>query len=74
MKTDTSKQIAVLPSLTKAQLLPIWAENFHTDPPPKLRKELMVPILLTVSGPLSSFSKYLLPKRRINLNGWCTGS
>jgi hypothetical protein len=37
--------IATLPSLTKAQLLPIWAENFPTDPPPKLRKELIVPIL-----------------------------
>jgi hypothetical protein len=41
----TSEQIAILPTLTKAQLLPIWAANFHTDPPPKLRKELMVPIL-----------------------------
>jgi hypothetical protein len=40
-----SEQIATLPSLNKAQLLAIWAENFSTDPPPKLRKELMVPVL-----------------------------
>jgi hypothetical protein len=45
VKTDVSEQIAVLPDLTKSQLLPIWAENFNTAPPPKLRKELMVPIL-----------------------------
>src|SRR5580700_7741555 len=40
-----SEQIATLPSLNKAQLLAIWAENFSKDPPPDLRKELMVPIL-----------------------------
>jgi hypothetical protein len=45
MNTDISRQIATLPSLTKAQLLPIWVENFPTDPPAKLRKELIVPIL-----------------------------
>jgi len=40
-----SEQIATLPSLNKAQLLAIWAENFSKDPPSGLRKELMVPIL-----------------------------
>jgi len=40
-----SEQIATLPSLNKAQLLVIWAENFSKDPPPNLRKELMVPLL-----------------------------
>jgi hypothetical protein len=40
-----SQQIATLPSLNKAQLLAIWADNFSKDPPPNLRKELMVPIL-----------------------------
>jgi hypothetical protein len=45
VKPSIAEQIAVLPSLNKAQLLPIWVDNFHTDPPPKLRKELMVPIL-----------------------------
>jgi Protein of unknown function (DUF2924) len=40
-----SEQIAALPSLNKAQLLAIWAEHFSTDPPSKLRKELMVPVL-----------------------------
>jgi len=34
-----------LPALNKAQLVPIWRRNFDHDPPPKLRKELMVPIL-----------------------------
>ena len=38
-------QICTLPRLNRAQLLPIWAENFSTPPPPKLRKELMVQIL-----------------------------
>jgi Protein of unknown function (DUF2924) len=40
-----SAQINSLPALSKSQLLIIWAENFSNDPPPKLRKELMVPIL-----------------------------
>jgi Protein of unknown function (DUF2924) len=40
-----SEQIATLPSLNRVQLLAIWAENFSKDPPPNLRKELIVPIL-----------------------------
>jgi Protein of unknown function (DUF2924) len=40
-----SEQIATLPSLNRAQLLAIWAEHFSTEPPSKLRKELMVPVL-----------------------------
>ena len=45
MQESLSAQIAALPTLNKAQLLAIWAENFNKDPPPKLRKELMVPVL-----------------------------
>ena len=45
MNVELSEKIAQLPSLEKAQLLPIWAENFKTPPPAKLRKELLVPIL-----------------------------
>jgi hypothetical protein len=40
-----SEQIATLPSLNKAQLLAIWAENFSKDPPPQLHKRLMVALL-----------------------------
>jgi Protein of unknown function (DUF2924) len=40
-----SAQIEALSTLDKAQLLAVWAENFTKDPPPKLRKELMVPVL-----------------------------
>ena len=45
MQDRLSEKIAALPSLNKAQLLAISAENFSKDPPPKLCKELMVPIL-----------------------------
>lgn len=45
MHDRLSEQIATLPTLNKAQLLAIWAENFSKDPPSNLRKELMVPIL-----------------------------
>jgi hypothetical protein len=45
MDAELSEKIAKLPTLNKAQLLPIWAENFKTPPPPKLRKELIVPML-----------------------------
>jgi hypothetical protein len=40
-----SEQIATLPTLNKAQLLAIWAENFNKDPPPQLHKRLMVALL-----------------------------
>lgn len=45
MDKNLGDRISVLPALNKAQLLAIWAENFSKAPPPKLRKELMVPIL-----------------------------
>jgi hypothetical protein len=45
MQETLSAQIAALPTLDKAQLLAIWAENFSKDPPPNLRKELLVPVL-----------------------------
>jgi Protein of unknown function (DUF2924) len=45
LRTDLSRKIAALPTLDKAQLLKIWAENFAQGPPPKMRKEIMVPIL-----------------------------
>jgi hypothetical protein len=45
MDKDLAHEIAVLPTLNKAQLLLVWKKNFSQDPPPKLRKELMVPIL-----------------------------
>jgi hypothetical protein len=37
--------IAQLPAMDRAALLKVWAKTFPTPPPPKLRKELMVPIL-----------------------------
>jgi hypothetical protein len=43
--TSISQQIAALPRMGRAELLKIWAKTFPTPPPPKLRKELMVPIL-----------------------------
>ena len=45
MNDRLSEQIATLPSLDKSQLLAIWAENFSKDPPPNLRKELIVSTL-----------------------------
>lgn len=45
LNEDLSHKIAALPNLDKAQLLKVWAENFTQGPPPKLRKEIMVPVL-----------------------------
>src|SRR5665213_992683 len=45
MDKNLTDRISTLPALNKAQLLLLWAENFSKAPPPKLRKELMVPIL-----------------------------
>ena len=45
MDRDIAQQIALLPSLNKAELLKVWHENFAKAPPAHLRKGLMVPIL-----------------------------
>ncbi len=45
MPASLAEKIANLPKLNRAQLLPIWAENFSAPPRTSLRKELMVPIL-----------------------------
>ena len=45
MHNKLTEKIATLPTLDKAQLVVLWAENFNKDPPPTLRKELMVPLL-----------------------------
>jgi hypothetical protein len=40
-----STRISALPGMDRAALLQMWAKTFPTPPPPRLRKELMVPIL-----------------------------
>ena len=45
MQGTLSARIEALPTVDKTQLLTIWAENFSNDPPPTLRKELMVALL-----------------------------
>jgi hypothetical protein len=42
---ESDRSNLALPAFNKAQLLVLWRENFSKAPPPKLRKELMVPIL-----------------------------
>jgi hypothetical protein len=59
---DVSVSIAALPGLEKAKLLKIWSRVFPSPPPPKLRKELMVPMLAyrmqeAVHGGLSHSAK-----------------
>lgn len=45
MDATISDHIASLPTMSKAELRPIWANNFSQAPPASLRKDLMVPIL-----------------------------
>ncbi len=45
MAESLAQKIAGLPTLSRAQLLPIWAANFNAPPPDHLRKDLMVPVL-----------------------------
>jgi hypothetical protein len=75
VQESLSEQIAALPTLNKAQLLAIWAEDFSKDPPPKLRKELMVPVLAGyrressegyLTPPDVDFEKLLLLSKRRN--------
>jgi hypothetical protein len=45
MSTEMSTKIQQLPHLAKPQLLALWQELFAKPPHPRLRRELMVPIL-----------------------------
>ena len=45
MQKELSARIEILPTLNRAQLVIIWAKNFSKEPPPTLRKQLMVPLL-----------------------------
>ena len=43
--TNVRERINDLPAKDRKNLLKVWAEVFPSPPPPKLRKELLVPIL-----------------------------
>ena len=45
LEENVRKRVTSLPSLDRSELLDIWEGAFGAPPPPKLRKELMVPIL-----------------------------
>jgi hypothetical protein len=45
MNAALSDQITNLPSMSKAELLSIWAKNFSQGPPPAMRRGLMIPML-----------------------------
>jgi hypothetical protein len=45
MTTETSSKLQSLPRLLKPALLALWQELFAQPPHPKLRRDLMVPIL-----------------------------
>ena len=41
----STSEVQNLIKLKREALLPVWREYFDEDPPPRLRKELMVPLL-----------------------------
>src|SRR5437660_5229819 len=45
MGASIDEQIAELPKLTKSQLTALWQHSFGRNAPPKLRRQVMVPIL-----------------------------
>ena len=45
MKSNISEQIAAFPSLSRAELLALWKENYSQEPPPSLSRVLLVQIL-----------------------------
>jgi hypothetical protein len=45
MSTETSAKLQALPRLQKSELQALWRELFAKPPHPKLRRELMIPIL-----------------------------
>jgi hypothetical protein len=45
MPDPIAKRLAELPTLGRAALCDLWKQLFDACPPPKLRKDLMIPIL-----------------------------
>lgn len=45
MPDSIAARLALLPTLSKTDLHCLWRELFHNQPPGKLRRDLMVPIL-----------------------------
>ena len=72
MHDKLSEQIATLPSLNKAQLLAIWAENFSKDPPPNLRKERSPVTSRSNCAKDKSTLRVNLPMEVVVLNCWVT--
>jgi DUF2924 family protein len=58
MPDPVQEHLAALPTLSKAALCDLWKQYFHSSPPSKLRRDLMIPILAyriqeQAFGPLS---------------------
>ena len=45
MPSELRNRLTLLPTMSKAQLLELWQELYGKTPPPKIRRELMVPFL-----------------------------
>lgn len=45
MPDSVEKRLTTLPTLSKAALHDLWKQCFDSAPPPKLRRDLMIPIL-----------------------------
>jgi hypothetical protein len=45
MPDPVAQHLAALPQLTKPALYDLWKQLFSASPPPKLRRDLMIPIL-----------------------------
>jgi hypothetical protein len=45
MPSELRNRLTLLPRMSKAQLLDLWQELYGKTPPPKIRRELMVPFL-----------------------------
>jgi len=45
MPEPVAQRLAALPTLSRAALSDLWKQFFHSDPSPKLRSDLMIPIL-----------------------------
>ena len=59
MPDPVEKRLAVLPTMSKAELCDLWKQFFHSSPPSQLRRDLMIPILAyriqeQAFGPLSA--------------------
>jgi hypothetical protein len=74
MPDPIAQRLAALPQLSKTALYDLWKQLFNASPSPKLRRDLMIPILAfrlqeQAFGPLSTRTRDRLRPSQKRVSG-----